>query len=104
MDCASFILIIKSDDLIKELVKLRERKDVFDIGNIDKKHPLYSSIKKKVVGKYKIETPDAVTLNEFVTSPAKTHSFTCDKLEKKMEEAIGEWEKEEEKTSRYQKL
>ena len=45
---------IKSENITKDLKNLE---DIFDFGNIDENHELYSEKNKKVLGKFKIETP-----------------------------------------------
>ena len=53
MDTDSFILSVNTKDIIKDLKNLD---DIFDFSNLDKNHELFSN-KKKVIGKFKIETP-----------------------------------------------
>ena len=53
MDTDSFILSIKTGDLINDLEYL---KDDFDFSELDENHELYETINKKVIGKMKIET------------------------------------------------
>ena len=54
MDCDSLILGIKSENIIKDLKTLE---DIFDFSNIDENHELYNEKNKKVLEKFKIETP-----------------------------------------------
>ena len=53
MDTDSFVLTIKTDDLVKDLHHFR---DDFDFSNLNRDHELYSNENKKVIGKMKIET------------------------------------------------
>ena len=59
----SFILSIKTGDLIKDLEYF---KNDFDFSEIDGNHELYDTINKKVVGKMKIETSPIIELDNFV--------------------------------------
>ena len=54
MDTDSFILGVTFSENIKHLQNLN---DLFDFTNLNKNHELYSIKNKKVVGKFKIETP-----------------------------------------------
>ena len=55
MDTGSFIIIVKTKDIIKDLKNLE---DIFDFSNLDKNHELFSNKNKKAIGKFKIETPE----------------------------------------------
>ena len=81
MDCDSSILSIESEN-IKDLKNLE---DIFDFSNIDENHELYSEKKnKKVLEKFKIETPKNVFIDEFVALRSKMYAFKCkDKEEDK---------------------
>ena len=57
MDCDSFVLRFKTQDIIENLKNL---KDLFDFSNLIKGHRIFSDENKKVVGKFKIETPDNI--------------------------------------------
>ena len=74
MDCDSFILSIKSENIIKDLKNLE---DIFDFSNIDKNHELYSEKNKKVLGKFKIETPKSIFIDEFIALRSKMYAFKC---------------------------
>ena len=81
MDCDSFILSLKSQHIIKDLKSLE---DTFDFSNIDENHELYSKKNKKVLGKFKIETPKIIFIDEFVALRSKMYAFKCkDKEEDK---------------------
>ena len=54
MDCDSFVLSIETENIINDLKNLEH---LFDFSNLDKNHELFSNRNKKVVGKFKIETP-----------------------------------------------
>ena len=73
MDKDSFILSIKTTNLLKDL---KYFKDDFDFSELDKSHDLYDTIKKKVIGKTKIETSLIIELDSFVASRSKSDSFS----------------------------
>ena len=50
---------------------------MFDFSNLDKNHELYSNKNKKVIGKFKIETPKNNWIDEFVCLRSKAYSFKC---------------------------
>ena len=53
MDTYSFILCIKTTNLLKDLEYFKKG---FDFSELDENHELYDTINKKVIGKMKIET------------------------------------------------
>ena len=63
IDTEAFVLSIDSDIIINNLKTLE---DIFDFSNLDMNHELYSEKNKKVIGKFKIETPKIVIIEEFV--------------------------------------
>ena len=74
MDCESFILSIKSKNIIKDLENLE---DIFDFSNIDENHELDSEKNKKVLGKFKIETAKNIFIDEFIVLRSKMYAFKC---------------------------
>ena len=64
MDTDSFMLSVNAKDIIKVLKNLE---DIFDLSNLGENHKLLSNKNKKVIGKFKIETPKKIGLmNLFV--------------------------------------
>ena len=63
IDTDGMILSMKTKDIIKDLKNLE---DIFDFSNLDEKHELFSNKNKKVIGKFKIETPKNIWIDEFV--------------------------------------
>ena len=63
MDIDSFILSVNTKHIIKDLKNLEY---IFDFSNLDKNHELFSNKKKKVNGKFKLETPKNIWIDEFV--------------------------------------
>ena len=51
------ILSMKTENIIKDLKNLE---DIFDFSNLDENHELKSNKNKKVVGKFKLETPKTI--------------------------------------------
>ena len=58
----SLILSVNTKNIIKDL-KILE--GFFDFSNSDKNHELFSNKNKKVIGKFKIETPKNIWIDEF---------------------------------------
>ena len=56
------ILNMKTDNIIKDLKNLE---DIFDFSNLDENHELFSNRNKKIIGKFKIETPKNIWIDYF---------------------------------------
>ena len=74
MDTDSFILSVNTKDIIKGLKNLE---DIFDFSNLDKTHELFTNKNKKVIGKFKIETPKNIWRDEFICLRSKMYAFKC---------------------------
>ena len=74
MDTDSFVLSVNTKDIIKDLKNLE---DIFDFNNLDKTHELFGKKNKKVIGKFKIETPKNIWIDEFVCLRSKMYAFKC---------------------------
>ena len=74
MDTDSFVLSVNTKDIIKDLKNLE---DIFDFSNLDKNIELFSNKNKKVIGKFKIETPKNIWIDEFVCLRSKMYAFKC---------------------------
>ena len=74
MDCDSFVLSIETENIINDLKNLE---NLFDFSNLNKNHELFSNENKKVVGKFKIETPENIWIDEFVALRSKGYAFKC---------------------------
>ena len=68
------ILSMETRDIIKDLKNLEDK---FDFSNLDKNHELFSERNKKVIGKFKKETPKNIWIDEFVCLRSKAYSFKC---------------------------
>ena len=74
IDTDGMFLSKKTKDIIKDLKNLE---DTFDFSNIDKNHEIFSNKTKKIIGKFKIETPKNICIDEFVCLRLKAYSFKC---------------------------
>ena len=74
MDTDSFVLIVNTKEIIEDLKKLE---DIFGFSNIDENHEFFSNKNKKVIGKFKFETPKNIWIDEFVCLRSKIYSFRC---------------------------
>ena len=72
VDADAFVLSLNTKDIIKDLKSLE---DIFDFSNLDKNHELLSNKNKKVIGKFKIETPKNIWIDEFVCLRSKMYAF-----------------------------
>ena len=74
MDTDSFVLSVNTKNIIKDLKNLE---DIFDFSNLDKNHKLFSNKNKRCIGYFKIETPKAIWIDEFVCLRSKMYAFKC---------------------------
>ena len=74
VDTDGMILSMETKDIIKDLKNLE---DIFDFSNLDENHKLFSTKNKKVIGKFKLETPKNIWIDEFVCLRSKAYSFKC---------------------------
>ena len=74
MDTDSFVLSVSTEDIIKYLKNLE---DIFDFSNLDKNHELFSNKNEKVIGKFKIEIPKNIWIDEFICLRSKMYAFEC---------------------------
>ena len=74
MDCDSFVLSIETENIINDLKNLE---DLFDFSNVNTNHEFFCNKNKKVVGKFKIETPEKIWIDEFVALRSKRYAFKC---------------------------
>ena len=74
METDSFVLSVNTKDIIKDLKSLE---DIFDFSKLDQNHELFNNKNKKVSGKFKIETPKNIWIDEFVCLRSKMYAFEC---------------------------
>ena len=65
---------VNTKDITK---KLRKLEDIFGFSNLDDNHELFSEKNKKIVGFFKIETPESIWIEEIVCLRSKMYSFKC---------------------------
>ena len=100
MDTDSFILSVNKKDIIKDLKNLE---DIFDFSNLDKNHELFSNKNKKVIGKFKIETPKNIWIDEFVCLRSKMYAFKCGNHSKNKLKGISKSQSKNIKFEEYKK-
>ena len=81
MDTGSFVLSVNTKDIIEGL---RNLEDLFDFSNIDEYHELFSNKNKKVIAKFKKETPKKIWIDEFICLRSKMYAFKCKDDSKKI--------------------
>ena len=74
IDIDGMILSMRTEKIIKDLKNLE---DIFDFSNLDENHELFSNKNKKIIGKFKIETPKNVFMDKFVCFRSKAYSCKC---------------------------
>ena len=68
------ILSMNTKDIINDLKNLE---DIFNFSNLDEKHELFSNKDKKIIGKFTIETPKNIWIDEFNCLSSKVYLFKC---------------------------
>ena len=68
------ILSMKTEN---KIIDLKNLEDIFDFIYLDENQELFSNKNKKVIYKFKTETPKIFWINEFVCSRSKAYSFKC---------------------------
>ena len=56
---------------------MKNLEDIFGFSNLDENHELFSNKNKKVIGKFKIETPKNIRIDEFICLRSKCYVFKC---------------------------
>ena len=100
MDTDSFVLSVNTKGIIKDLKNLE---DIFDFSNLDKNHELFSNKNKKIFGKFKIETPKNIFIDEFDCLRSKTYAFRCGDGSKNKLKGISESQSKNIKFEEYKK-
>ena len=73
LDCDSFVLSFDTQNFFIDLENLE---DLFDFSKLDKDHELVSN-EKKVIGKFKIETPKKIWIEAFFCLRSNAYFFKC---------------------------
>ena len=79
MDTDSFVLSVNTKDLIKDLKNLE---DLCDFRNLDENHKLFIKKRKKVLGKFKVETPKNIWIDEFICLRSKMYALYVEMIVK----------------------
>ena len=74
VDEDGMILSMKTQNIIGDL---KNSEDIFDFNNLDKNQEKFSNKNEKVFGKFKIETPQRIWIDDFVCLRSKMYSFKC---------------------------
>ena len=74
IDPDAFVLSVNTKDIVKDIKNLE---DIFDFSNLNKNHELFSNKNKIVFGKFKIETPENIWIDKFITLRSKMYVFKC---------------------------
>ena len=72
-DTDAFVLSLKT----RYYQRFKNLENIFDFSNLDKNHELFSNKNKKGIGKFKIETPKNIWINEFICLRSKMYAFKC---------------------------
>ena len=80
MDTDSFVLSVTTKDIIKDLKNLE---DIFDSSTLDENHELFNNKNKDVIGKFKIETPANIWIDEILCLRSKMYAFKRKKVKVK---------------------
>ena len=75
METDSFVISVKAKDFIKDLKNLE---DIFDFSNLNENHELFSDKNKRDIGKFKIETPKTIKIDEFICLRSKICAYRCE--------------------------
>ena len=74
IDTDGMILSMNTKDIIRDLKNLEK---IFDFSNLDENHELFSIKNKKVIGKFKNESPRNIWINQFICLKSRAYSFKC---------------------------
>ena len=62
--------------ITKDIIKVLESlQDIFDCSYLDKNPELFSNKNEKVIGEFKVETPENIWIDEFFVLRGKMYSF-----------------------------
>ena len=74
VDTDAFVVSLKTKNIIKDLKNLE---DIFDFSNLNENHEFFSNKNKQVIGKFKLETPKSIWIDEFGCLRSKMYAFKC---------------------------
>ena len=99
IDTDAFVLSLKTQDVMKDLKNL----EIFDFSNIDENHEIISNKSKKEFGKFKIETPKNIWIDEFVYLRSKMYAFKCGNDSKNKLKGVSKSQSKDIKFEEYKK-
>ena len=68
------VLRLKTQNFCKDLKK---SEDIFNFYHLDENNELFSNKNKKVFGKFKIETPKGIIIDDFIALRNKMYVYEC---------------------------
>ena len=74
IDTDKFVLSLNTKDIIKDL---KIWKDVFNFSYLDENHEIFSNNNRRLLGKFKTETPKNNWIDEFFGLRSKMYAFEC---------------------------
>ena len=74
MDTDSFVLSFNTKDIVEDFKNLE---DFFHFSNLNENHEIFGNENKKVISKFKIETPKNIWIDEFIALRSKMFAFRC---------------------------
>ena len=74
MDTDTFVLSVNTKNNIKDFYSLE---DSFDFSNLSESLELFSNRNKKVIGKFKTQTPKNDYVDKFVCQRSKMFAIKC---------------------------
>ena len=72
IDTDGRILKMKTENFFKDFKSLGDK---FDFSNLGENHELFSETNKKIIGRFKIETPKNIWITEVVCLGSKMYAF-----------------------------
>ena len=76
IDCDFFVLSNKTPDLVKDLIRLQEQKNLFEFDKIAKDNAIYSKKNTDVIDKFENETPDTIYIDQFRALRSEAFAYT----------------------------
>ena len=70
----AFFLSMNTKEIIKDLKNLE---DVIVFSNLDENHDSFSNKNREIIGKFEIETPKIIWIDEFICLSSKAPPFKC---------------------------
>ena len=78
IDTDSFVLNLKTEDLVSHFWKLQREYRIFDSSNLDEENNFFSNELNKLPRYLKIETPKSLSIKEFVCLRSKVYAYKTD--------------------------